>query len=112
MKPKERAELMGGAIAVIAPSMFPEPFNLVVIESQMTGTPTITTDWGGFTETNKNGVSGYRCSTLNEFEKAVWDCKKLDRKKIRERAIRKYSFEAIGPQYTKFFHRLEEIIPK
>jgi len=111
MQPKERAELMGGAIALIAPSMFPEPFGLVVTESQMCGTPTITTDWGAFTETNKNGVSGYRCSTLGEFAQAVEDCKKLDRKKIRKRAIRKYSLEAIGHQYTKFFHRLEEIYP-
>ncbi len=95
MQPKERAELMGGAIAVIAPSMFPEPFCLVAIEAQMCGTPTITTDWGAFTETNENGVSGYRCSTLDEFTQAVEDCKNLDRKKIRERAIRKYSLEAV-----------------
>lgn len=112
MQPKERAELMGGAIAVIAPSMFPEPFCLVVTEAQMCGTPTITTDWGTFTYTNENGVSGYRCSTLNEFAKAVEDCKKLDRKKIRQRAIDLFSFDAVGPQYTKFFHRLEEIMPK
>lgn len=112
MQPKERAELMGGAIAVIAPSMFPEPFCLVVIEAQMCGTPTITTDWGAVTETNENGVSWYRCSTLGEFTQAVEDCKKLDRKKIRERAIRKYSLEAVWPQYTKFFHRLEEIIKR
>lgn len=109
-QPKERAELMGGAIAVIAPSMFPEPFNMVAVEAQMCGTPMITTDWGGFTETVENGLSGYRCSTLGEFAQAVEDCKKLDRSKIRERAINKYSFKAIGPQYTKFFHRLEEII--
>jgi Glycosyltransferase len=111
-QPKERAELMGGAIAVIAPSMFPEPFNMVAVEAQLCGTPMITTDWGGFTETIENGVSGYRCSTLGEFAQAVLDCKKLDRTKIRERAISKYSFEAVGPQYTKFFHRLEEIMPK
>lgn len=111
MKPKERAELMGGALAMFAPSMFPEPFGLVVIEAQMCGTPTITTDWGAYTETNKNGTSGYRCSTLGEFAQAVEDCKKLDRHKIRERAIRKYSFEAIAPQYTKFFNRLQEIMP-
>jgi glycosyltransferase involved in cell wall biosynthesis len=103
---------MGGAIALIAPSMFPEPFCLVVPEAQMCGTPTITTDWGAVTETNENGVSGFRCSTLNEFEQAVWDCKKLDRSKIRERAINKYSFETIGRMYTKFFHRLEQIMPK
>jgi len=112
MKPKERAKLMGGAIALFAPSMFPEPFCLVVPEAQMTGTPTITTDWGAVTETNENGVSGYRCSTLDEFEQAVWDCMKLDRKKIRQRAIDKYSFKTIGPMYTRFFHRLEKIMPK
>jgi FkbM family methyltransferase len=112
MQPKERAKLMGGAIAVIAPSMFPEPFCLVVTEAQMCGTPTITTDWGAFTFTNENDVSGYRCSTLDEFEQAVWDCKKLDRKKIRNRAISLFSFKAVAPQYTKFFHRLEKIMPK
>lgn len=112
MKPKERAELMGGAIAVIAPSMFPEPFNMVAIESQMCGTPVISTPWGGFTETIEDGVTGYRCYTLGEFEQAVYDIKKLDRVKIRERAIRLYSLEAVGPQYSKFFHRLEEIMPK
>jgi FkbM family methyltransferase len=109
-QPKERAELMGGAIAVIAPSMFPEPFNMVAVEAQMCGTPVVSTDWGGFTETVQNGLSGYRCSTLGEFAQRTLDAKKLDRKKIRERAISTYSFKAIGPMYTKFFHRLEEII--
>jgi FkbM family methyltransferase len=112
LKPEERAKVMGGAIAVIAPSMFPEPFCLVVTEAQMCGTPTITTPWGAFTETNEDGLTGYRCHTLGEFEQAVYDCKKLDRKKIRERAIKKYSMEAVGPQYTKYFHRMEEILPK
>ena len=112
VKPEQRAELMGNALAVIAPSLFPEPFNLVAIEAQMVGTPAITTNWGAFTETVKQGVTGYRCYTLNEFVQAAKDCKDLDRKVIRERAIRKYSLEAIGPQYTKFFERLQEIMPR
>ena len=112
VKPEQRAELMGNALAVIAPSLFPEPFNLVATEAQMVGTPAITTNWGAFTETVKQGVTGYRCYTLNEFVQAAKDCKDLDRKVIRERAIRKYSLEAIGPQYTKFFERLQEIMPR
>ena len=112
MKPKERAELMGGAIAVIAPSMFPEPFCLVAIESMMCGTPVISTPWGGFATTVEDGLTGYRCHTLGEFEQGVYDAKKLDRKKIRDRAIEKYSLEAVGPQYTRYFHRLEEICPR
>lgn len=110
VKPKERAELMGGALAFMCPSIFPEPFGLVAIEAQMVGTPVLSTDWGAFTETVKQGVTGYRCVTVNDFVKAAKDIKHLDRNKIRERAIRKYSFGAIGPQYTNFFERLKEIM--
>jgi glycosyltransferase involved in cell wall biosynthesis len=110
VRPKERAELMSNARICMFPSIFPEPFGLVAIEAQACGTPVLTTDWGAFTETVQNGVSGYRCSTINEFVQAVTDCRQLDRWAIVERAMRLYSFEAVGPQYTKFFVRLQEIM--
>ena len=109
--PKERAELMGNARAVMTPSLFPEPFCLVAIEAQMCGTPAITTDWGAFTETVEAGVSGFRCSTLNEFAAAIDTAPRLDRKAVRRRAKALYSMKAIGPQYTDFFNRLDAIYP-
>jgi glycosyltransferase involved in cell wall biosynthesis len=109
--PKERAELMGGALAVMAPSMFPEPFCLVAIEAQMCGTPVLTTDWGAFTETVEQGETGFRCSTMDEFVRAVSVCQQLDRRWVRERALSLYSTAFIGPQYTRFFKRLEAIYP-
>ena len=42
----KRAELYGGAIATFVPTTYIEPFGAVAIESRMTGTPAITTDWG------------------------------------------------------------------
>lgn len=104
--PEERAKLMGGAIATFAPTLYIEPFGNVVIEAQACGTPTITTDWGAFTETNINGFTGYRCRTLAEFMKAAEDVKKLDRESIRSWATLQYNLDTIGLQYEEYFSRL------
>ena len=104
--PEQRAELMGKAIALFAPTLYIEPFGNIVIEAQTCGTPTITTDWGAFTETNINGVTGYRCRSLVDFMKAAEDVKKLDRKTIREHALSRYSLDIIGKQYEDYFTRL------
>lgn len=103
---ERRAELFGHAIASFAPTIYVEPFGTVVIESQMCGTPALTTDWGAFTETVVNGVSGYRCRTFKEFVDAAVKAKEMDRKIIREYAESRYSLEAVQVQYDAYFKKL------
>ena len=103
--PEKRAKLMGGAIATFAPTLYVEPFGNVVIESQACGTPTITTDWGAFTENNPE-TSGFRCHTLREFMQAAEGVKYLDRAKIRNRAVSLYNLDTIALQYEAYFQRL------
>jgi hypothetical protein len=104
--PQERAELMAKARALIAPTLYLEPFGFVVVEAMLSGTPVITTDWGAFTETVEHGTTGYRCRMLQDFCDAVEACDSLDPEAIRAIAEQKYSYEAIGPRYDQYFQML------
>ena len=104
--PEERGRLMAGAKAVFVPTQYVEPFGNVNVEAQACGTPVITTDWGAFTETVVQGVTGFRCRTFGEFKRAAVDAQYLDPYMIRERAVNKYSLETVGKQYEDYFARL------
>ena len=104
--PEERSKLMAGATALFAPTLYLEPFGNIVPEAHFCGTPTITTDWGAFTETNINGLTGYRCRSFQEFCDATEDVKKLNPAVIRQRAIDNYSLEITSQKYDKYFNKL------
>lgn len=104
--PVVRGKLMSRAKAVFVPTIYIEPFGNVNIEAQACGTPVITTDWGAFTETVVDGMTGFRCRTFGEFKRAALEAENLDPYSIRDRAISKYSLGAIGKRYEDYFTRL------
>jgi glycosyltransferase involved in cell wall biosynthesis len=107
---EKRKELMKGAIAAFLPSMYVEPFGGVQIENLLAGTPTITTDWGAFSENNIDGVTGYRCRTFDDFVKAAHNCKNGEIKSKDCRAHgERFSLESIAPKYEKFFNAVTSV---
>jgi glycosyltransferase involved in cell wall biosynthesis len=52
------AELMASARAVVAPSVWREPFGMVVVEAMASGTPPIAPDHGAFADLVEGGVDG------------------------------------------------------
>jgi glycosyltransferase involved in cell wall biosynthesis len=104
-----RAEVMARAHALIAPTLYIEPFGGVAVEAMLSGTPVVATDFGAFTETVVEGVSGWRFSTLAEGVTAVDLCADLDAYDIRDYALNRYSLDAVGPLFTHWFENLHTL---
>jgi len=104
--PIKRKELLSNAKCLIAPSLFMEPCNWTVIEAQFSGTPTITTDFGGFTETVEQNKTGYRCFNVNNLINAIKAIKNISPLDCRSNAINKYTLEIQCNHYEFIFKSL------
>ena len=104
----KRNELMQNAAAVIVPTLYIEPFGGVAVEAMLAGAPVIASDWGSFTEIVTPQV-GRRFRTLRQGVEAFKETRTLDRKKIRKYAMERYSLEAVGPMFTRWFDQLDTL---
>jgi len=104
--PKEKVALMGNARALFALTQYIGPFEGVAAESMLLGTPVIVSDFGAFTETVEDGVDGFRCRTVGEIIWAAQNVHTMDRSKIRERALARFSIDVVRYQFENWFKQL------
>ena len=81
---QEKYHLLGGALAMINPIQWPEPFGLVMIESLACGTPVVATPCGSVPEIVKDGVTGFVRNKLSTLAEALTHAAKLDRRSCRK----------------------------
>lgn len=107
VEPAQRMHLLSDAKFLFAPSLFVEPCNWTVIEAQFSGTPTITTNFGGFTETVLQGETGFRCSTINDIIYSIQNINKLiDPENCYKNANSRFTIEQQCDYYDFIFKSL------
>ena len=106
---EQRRLLMSKAKAIIGPTYYVEPFGNMVVEGYMSGTPAITSDWGGFTETVENGVTGFRCRTFKDFVDAINNIDQIKSSACKDWAMRNCSDEVVHNQYDKYFRNIQDL---
>lgn len=103
VEPLKRKELLANTKFLFAPSLFIEPCNWTAIEAQFSGTPTITTDFGGFTETVVHNKTGMRCRNIKDFIKSIENINKINPQDCHENAINKFTIDIQRQNYEDFF---------
>ena len=106
---EQRKQIMKNAKAIIGPTYYVEPFGNMVTEGYMSGTPAITTDWGGFTETVQHGLTGFRCREFKEFVDAINRIDEIKPADCRQYAIDNYEDGVVHQQFNNYFEKIKDL---
>jgi glycosyltransferase involved in cell wall biosynthesis len=104
--PDERNKLLGGAIALLHPISFEEPFGLSVVEAMFCGTPVIAFNRGAMPELILDGKTGYLTNSIEEAYEAVNNIKKIHRKDCWEWATSKFSRLKMIEGYLEVYKKI------
>lgn len=101
-----RNELYQRALATLMLGAWPEPFGLVAIESLAAGTPVIARRAGALPEIIEHGTDGFLVDDVDEAILAVRLVGHLDRRRIRARALERFSVARMTDAYEAIYRRL------
>jgi glycosyltransferase involved in cell wall biosynthesis len=101
-----KESFLNGAIALLTPIDWPEPFGLVMIEAMACGTPVIAFNRGAAPEIVEDGVTGFVVEDVVSAVGAVKDAARLPRDRIRRRFEQRFTARRMAQEYLDLYHRL------
>lgn len=105
----KRKELLRDAKALIMPTQYVEPFGKVILESFLSGTPVIGSNFGALAELIQEGENGFKCNTLEDYLRAINNLNSLNNYNIYYNALKEYSFLGTASKYSKYFSRIHKL---
>ncbi|MGJ4965131.1 glycosyltransferase family 4 protein [Bradyrhizobium sp. HKCCYLRH3061] len=105
----EKPEFLSGALGLLLPIDWPEPFGLVMIESMACGTPVIAYNRGSVPEVIDDGVTGFVVEDELSAVAAVNRLSGLSRARVREQFERRFTARRMALDYLAAYRSLIEM---
>ncbi|THD48191.1 MAG: glycosyltransferase family 4 protein [Bradyrhizobium sp.] len=102
----QKERFLSGAIALLLPIDWPEPFGLVMIEAMACGTPVIAYNRGSVSEIIEDGVTGFVVEDETSAVAAVREAARLPRARIRARFEQRFTARRMANDYLDLYRRL------
>jgi glycosyltransferase involved in cell wall biosynthesis len=110
---KDKSAFLSGAIALLVPIDWPEPFGLVMIEAMACGTPVIAFNRGSVPEIIDEGVTGFIVEDEAGAIGAVDRLGELSRAEIRKQFERRFTARRMALDYLAVYRSLmDETVPR
>lgn len=106
--PEKRQAVLGGAIALLHPIYFDEPFGLSVVEAMACGTPTIAYRRGSMPEIIQDGVTGFLVNDVASAVEAVSNIDSINRHYCRQEVEKRFTSKRMAHDYVKVYHKILE----
>ena len=104
----EKSEFLSGAIALLVPIDWPEPFGLVMIEAMACGTPVIAYNRGSVAEIVDEGLTGFVVEDETSAVAAVDRLSRLSRPAIRKQFEARFTARRMALDYLAAYRSLME----
>ncbi|MFC0239286.1 glycosyltransferase family 4 protein [Rhodopseudomonas telluris] len=103
---QQKSEFLSGALGLLLPLDWPEPFGLVMIESMACGAPVIAYNRGSVPEIIESGLTGYIVEDETSAVAAVHQLEELDRSAIRARFEERFTARRMALDYLSAYRSL------
>ncbi|MBO9564003.1 MAG: glycosyltransferase family 4 protein [Niastella sp.] len=104
--PDQRTRLLGGALALLHPISFDEPFGLSVAEAMMCGSPVIAFNRGAMPELIMDGETGFLVNNIPEAVAAINKLHRIDRHSCRTHALSCFSSDVMAARYLALYEKV------
>ena len=103
---REKPAFLSGAIALLLPIDWPEPFGLVMIEAMACGTPVVGFHAGSVPEVVEDGLTGYVVKDETGAVAAVGRIGEISRERVRRRFEERFTSGRMVQEYLEVYRSL------